>query len=120
MSKWKKNVVSIDFKSGVDKEFNPQKDGWGFSITDTDGRSAFVEIGTRNELEKEIFDHDNSLLCLVLDAVQNGTGGSLNELAIEILDDAIAIDEGIIIQEKLIINLNLEVEKARGISGSNY
>lgn len=65
---------------------------WGFAMF-YDDQSAFVAVGNRDQMERDITQRNDSLLLLVVDAIMNGA----DEAAQEMLEAAIGEQGGMIV-----------------------
>ena len=88
------NIVSVDFKGDVTDSLMLSNDtlGWGFAIHN-EVRSAFIAIGDKREMDRDIIRRDYSLPMLVLDAVRC----SFDEIANDFIELAFLEETGILI-----------------------
>jgi len=92
--------VEVVFKGNVgeDLTLNPIEQGWGFSMKGVDGRTAFVDIGTRKEMSDEFSKGDDDPVLLVVDAVKaNGC-----DMALEIIQDLFEKEYDLMLNGELI------------------
>ena len=74
-------LVNITFKGDVSDDLCmlENKGSWGFAMVFED-MSAYVSIGSKLEMEKEIIKHDDSPLLLVVDAIMNSTDEAVESM----------------------------------------
>jgi len=111
------DAVRVQFKADVTDLFDISlvTPGWGFSISEGD-RSAFVPIGTLDEIEKYLHKRDDSLVKLVIDSIRNGD--TENVVAQELLYEVLDGDEGIVINGELVSQV--EIEEVKDINGISF
>ena len=105
------DLICVEFKGAMDDDLNLNEGSseWGFAISQ-EGRSAFVPIGTKVEMEKEILKRKDNLPWLILDALRL----SIDEVASELLCLLLDGNEGMIINGQVFDQD--EVEQALGMS----
>ena len=93
--------VHVEFKGSIDDGLSSclDSDGWGFAIWQ-DGRSAYIPVGTRDELERDILKRHDNLPWLVLDALRQ----SSDEMSEDFINFLLDSSEGEIINGQAFIS----------------
>lgn len=78
--------VRVQFKGDVGDDLFPNDGaGWGFAMRQGN-KSAFVVVGTRDEMEEAIDHREDDMVLLVMDAVKD----SDDEMASDMLEEVLA------------------------------
>ncbi len=92
--------VEIRFKGDVDEDLSMSDgtSGWGFAIKGIDGQTAYVEIGSKKDMSKDLAKRDDDPILLLVDAINiNGC-----DIAIEMLQQIMAEEMDIILNGELV------------------
>jgi len=78
--------VNVNFKAGMYDDLSiDESQGWGFSI-EREGCACFLEVGSKEEMEKEIMEAGDSVLGMVFNRMKKTENPEAQEMWEVVLD----------------------------------